>query len=284
MTKIANRTVLITGGAAGIGKLLAQKCLEENAYQLILWDIDKDALAQTKAEFEADGHDVATYVVDVSDLDAIQTAAEAVKDAHGTVDILFNNAGIVVGKTFAEHTHKDIRRTLNINSAGVMHIALEFIGGMLTQKEGHIINIASAAGLIPNPNMSVYAASKWAVIGWSESLRIEMERDQTGVQVTTVMPSYINTGMFDGVKAPMLTPIMSPEYIVEKIIEGVKNNEIILQEPFMVKSIPILRGLLPTRAFDFIAGKMFGVYKSMDKFTGKPNKQAPSDKKNVTKH
>jgi all-trans-retinol dehydrogenase (NAD+) len=284
MTKIANRTVLITGGAAGIGKLLAQKCLEENAYQLILWDIDKDALAQTKAEFEADGHDVATYVVDVSDLDAIQTAAEAVKDAHGTVDILFNNAGIVVGKTFAEHTHKDIRRTLNINSAGVMHIALEFIGGMLTQKEGHIINIASAAGLIPNPNMSVYAASKWAVIGWSESLRIEMERDQTGVQVTTVMPSYINTGMFDGVKAPMLTPIMTPEYIVEKIIEGVKNNEIILQEPFMVKSIPILRGLLPTRAFDFIAGKMFGVYKSMDKFTGKPNKQAPSDKKNLTKH
>ena len=91
MTKIANRTVLITGGAAGIGKLLAQKCLEENAYQLILWDIDKEALAQTKAEFEADGHDVATYIVDVSDLDAIQTAAEAVKDAHGTVDILFNN-------------------------------------------------------------------------------------------------------------------------------------------------------------------------------------------------
>lgn len=284
MTKIANRTVLITGGAAGIGKLLAQKCLEENAYQLILWDIDKEALAQTKAEFEADGHDVATYIVDVSDLDAIQTAAEAVKDAHGTVDILFNNAGIVVGKTFAEHTHKDIRRTLNINSAGVMHIALEFIGGMLTQKEGHIINIASAAGLIPNPNMSVYAASKWAVIGWSESLRLEMERDQTGVQITTVMPSYINTGMFDGVKAPMLTPIMTPEYIVDKIIEGVKNNEIILQEPFMVKSIPILRGLLPTRAFDFIAGKMFGVYKSMDKFTGKTNKQAPSDKKNLTKH
>lgn len=283
MTKITNRTVLITGGASGIGKLLAQRCIEEKAYQIILWDINEAKLSETQAEFEREGHSVATYVVDVADLEDIQQTAEMVMSQYGTVDILFNNAGIVVGKPFAEHTHRDISKTLDINVSGVMHIALEFLGGMIKQREGHIINIASAAGLIANPNMSVYAASKWAVIGWSESLRLEMERDDTGVHITTVMPSYINTGMFDGVKSPMLTPIMEPEFIVDKIIKGVKNNEIILQEPFMVKSLPLLRGVLPTRAFDFVAGKLFGVYKTMDKFVGKPKNEAVPDKQPFNK-
>lgn len=278
MTKITNRTVLITGGAAGIGRLLAQRCLDEKAYQVILWDINEDKLEATRQELADQGHRVLTYAVDVSDLEDIQAAAEAVRSEVGTVDILFNNAGIVVGKAFAEHSHRDISKTIDINVSGVMHVAAEFIGDMLKQQEGHIINIASAAGLIPNPNMSVYAGSKWAVLGWSESLRLEMERDKTGVHVTTVLPSYINTGMFDGVKAPMLTPIMEPEYIVEKIIEGVKNNEIILKEPFMVKTLPILRGLLPTRAFDYVAGTLFGVYKTMNSFIGKPKNEAVPDK------
>jgi all-trans-retinol dehydrogenase (NAD+) len=278
MTKITNRTVLITGGAAGIGKLLAQRCLDEKAYQVILWDINEENLETTRVELAEQGHRVLTYVVDVSNLEDIKTAAEAVRAEVGIVDILFNNAGIVVGKSFAEHTHRDITKTIDINVSGVMHVATEFIGDMLKQQEGHIINIASAAGLIPNPNMSVYAGSKWAVLGWSESLRLEMERDKTGVHITTVLPSYINTGMFDGVKAPMLTPIMEPEYIVEKIIQGVKNNSILLKEPFMVKSLPILRGLLPTRAFDYVAGTLFGVYKTMATFVGKPKAKAVPEK------
>jgi short-subunit dehydrogenase len=279
MTKITNRTVLITGGAAGIGRLLAQRCLDEKAYQVILWDINEEKLEETRKELADQGHRVLTYAVDISDLEDITAAAEAVKAEVGMVDILFNNAGIVVGKAFAEHSHRDISKTIDINVSGVMHTTAEFITDMLKQQEGHIINIASAAGLIPNPNMSVYAGSKWAVLGWSESLRLEMERDNTGVHVTTVLPSYINTGMFDGVKAPMLTPIMSPEYIVDKIIEGVKNNEILLKEPFMVKTLPILRGLLPTRTFDYVAGKLFGVYKTMNSFVGKPKAQAVPDKK-----
>ncbi len=278
MTKITNRTILITGGAAGIGRLLAARCLAERAYKVILWDIDEAKLNEAKIELEQENHRVSTYKVDISDLQQIKTAAQTVRDNEGVVDILFNNAGIVVGKPFAEHSHTDITKTIDINVSGVMRVALEFLQGMLQQSEGHIINIASAAGLIPNPNMSVYAASKWAVVGWSESLRLEMERDNTGVHITTVLPSYINTGMFDGVKAPLLTPIMEPAYIVDKIIEGVKNNEIVMKEPFMVKSIPILRGLLPTRAFDFIAGRLFGVYKTMDKFVGKKTAKRSTNK------
>lgn len=278
MTKIKNRCVLITGGASGIGKLIAKRCLKKRAYRVILWDINEKALLKTKSQFANLGYSVDTDVVDVANLEDIQRAARRVQDTYTTVDILFNNAGIVVGKPFLEHSHRDISKTIGINTLALMHITKEFLPEMVAQGEGHIINIASAAGLIANPDMSVYASSKWAVIGWSDSLRLEMERDNSGVQVTTVMPSYIDTGMFDGVKPPLLTPTMTPEYIVDKIMEAVRDNEIILQEPFMVKSLPLLKGVLPQRAFDFLAGKIFGVHQSMSKFKGRPEKYAVPEK------
>ena len=281
MTKIKNRCVLITGGASGIGKLIAKRCLEARAYKVILWDINEIALTKTKSHFANLGYSVDTDIVDVSKLEDIERAAKRVKDTYTTIDILFNNAGIVVGKPFVEHSHRDITKTMAINTTALMHIAQEFLPDMVDQCEGHLINIASASGLISNPNMSVYAASKWAVIGWSDSVRLEMERGNTGVKVTTVLPSYISTGMFDGVKAPLLTPILTPDYIVDKIMEGVKKNEILLQEPFMVKSVPLLKGLLPTRVFDFVAGKIFGVHNTMDTFKGRPDKLAVPEKEEL---
>lgn len=283
MTKIKNRTVLITGGASGIGKLLGQRCAEEGAHAVILWDINEVKLLETKGEFQQKGYTVYTDLVDVGDVNDIQRAAQKVKQDVGMVDIVFNNAGIVVGKAFHEHSHRDITKTIDINVSGVMHVALSFLPDMIDQEEGHIINIASAAGLIANPNMSVYAASKWAVVGWSESLRIEMEERKTGVNITTVMPSYIDTGMFAGVKSPILTPVLQPEYIVDKIMQAVHENKIILQEPFMVKSIPVLKGILPTRVFDFVAGKIFGVYKTMDHFVGRPSHEAVPEKEKLKK-
>ncbi len=281
MTQIKSRCILITGGASGIGKLLASECLKKKAYKVILWDINEQLLEETKTEFAHKGWDIDTHVVDIASLDDIKAAAALVKERHTTVDILFNNAGIVVGKPFEQHTHRDIQKTIGINVSGVMHTALEFLPDMLDQCDGHIVNLASAAGLISNPNMSVYAASKWAVIGWSDSLRLEMENNDTGVHVTTVMPSYIDTGMFDGVKPPMFTPLLKPQYIVDKIIEAVENNEIILQEPMMVKSVPVLKGILPRRMFDFVAGKMFGVHTSMEQFKGRPSEIAVPDKENL---
>lgn len=278
MSRINNRTVLITGGAAGIGKLIAERCLRQRAYKVILWDINEQKLLATQAEFKGRGHEVAVQVVDVANLEDIEAAAAACKKQWGMVDILFNNAGIVVGKRFEEHSHREIRKTIDINVSAPMHIALQFLPDMQDQGEGHIVNIASAAGLIPNPNMSVYAGSKWAVVGWSESLRLEQEEAKNGVVVSTILPSYINTGMFDGVTAPALTPIMEPEYIVDKIMKAVKEDDILVMEPFMTKAIPLLKGVLPTRAFDFIAGRLFGVYKTMSTFKGKAPKEAVPDK------
>jgi short-subunit dehydrogenase len=149
-----------------------------------------------------------------------------------------------------------------------MHVALEFLPGMIEKKSGHIVNIASAAGLIPNPKLSVYCASKHAVIGWGESLRIELEQISKNLHVTTVTPSYISTGMFEGVRSP-LVPLVRPHIAAQTIINGVKRNKIFVRMPWIVYIVPLLKGLLPVRWMDVLAGKIFGFHKSMDKFTGR---------------
>ena len=273
MSSFKSRTVLVTGGASGIGKLMAKKALMRKAKCVVIWDIDEENLNQTTAEFEGLGFEVHPYVVDVASKEDISWAAQDVLTNVGEVDILFNNAGIVAGsKRFVDHTDEDIDRTININTLGVIRVSSAFLPAMIQQGFGHIINIASAAGLVANPNMSVYVASKWAVIGWSESLRLELEKDAPNVKVLTVSPSYINTGMFDGVKPPLLTPILEPDPFVERVMKAVEGNEVNLKVPFMVNTVPFLKGILPTRAFDYLAGDIFGVYKSMVTFKGKDKK------------
>jgi short-subunit dehydrogenase len=207
-------------------------------------------------------------IVDVASPEAIDKAAAAVLEALGPPDILCNNAGIVVGKPFHEHARGEIEKTIRVNVLGVMHVARAFLPAMIRRGSGHIVNVASAAGYLPNPNMSVYVASKWAVLGWSESLRLELERTNK-VRVTTVTPSYINTGMFEGVTAPMLTPVLDPERLVGEMIRAVRTDRILLRAPFMVRLLPFLRGVLPTRTFDLVVGRVFGVYRSMDTFVGR---------------
>ncbi len=268
MKTIEGKNILITGGAMGLGKIFARKALEEGG-QVILWDINRRALQETQKELARLGK-VSIYTVDLANPgDIFKVAQKTIKNIK-QIHILINNAGIVTGHLFQDHSPEEIAATMAVNALAPMYVARAFLDNMLQFQHGHIVNLASAAGLIPNPRMSVYAASKWSVVGWSESLRIEMEsQPQAGIKVTTVQPSYINTGMFAGVKAPLLTPILDPEKAVAAIWEGIKHEKIIIRLPFMVQLIPLLRGILTTRLFDLIAGKIFGVYHTMETFTGR---------------
>lgn len=269
MSTFKNKTVLITGGASGIGKLMGSLAIERGARSLIIWDINKKTLDETVGEFLLMQKNVRGFLVDVSNVEHIKSAAQQVKNDIGTVDILINNAGIVVGKYFDEHSHADIERTMMINASALMHVALEFLPRMIEQKNGHIVNIASAAGLVGNPKMSVYAASKWAVIGWSDSLRLEMEKLKTNVKVTYATPYYISTGMFDGVKTSVFIPINKPDTAAQKIIRAIEKDKLFVRMPSIVYILPFVKGILPTRAFDLIVGRFLKVYKTMDEFTGR---------------
>ena len=268
MTEIRGRTALVTGGASGIGLLMGRTMLEKGLARLIVWDASEANIAAARDVLAAHCEAVSFTRVDVSDTDALTGASERLEREGTAVDILVNNAGIVVGKPFADHAHADIDRTLAINAGALMHLALALLPGMTARGRGHIVNIASAAALVTNPNMSVYAASKWAVVGWSDSLRQEMERARTGVRVTTVLPYYIATGMFDGVRSRLI-PILQPEPTARKIVRAIERDAVFLHMPPIVRLLPLLRGLLPTRALDFVLNRVFGVASSMDHFKGR---------------
>ncbi len=272
MTKIKDTTVLITGGASGIGRLMGERCMQEGARQLILWDNNREKLEATTRELRIRGFMVHPYVVDVSDLGQVkETSAKVITETVG-VDILINNAGIITGnKDFNHFSHAEIDYTMSINTTALMHVTLEFLPGMIQRGRGHIVNISSAAGMLSNPRMSVYCASKWAVFGWSEALRMELELNKTAVRVSTVNPSYINTGMFSGVKTNFLLPLLSPEAISSQIIMAIKRNRLFVRSPFMVRTLPFVKGVLPVRIFDLVVGKWLGVYSSMDGFKGHKN-------------
>jgi short-subunit dehydrogenase len=266
MSTFQNKTVLITGGASGIGKLMASIALQKGA-KVIIWDINQQKIDETLLEYRSLGS-ISSYTLTITDLAAVKATAGLVKKDHGIVDILINNAGIVVGNYFHEHSHEEISRTMTINANAPMHITLEFLHDMMEQNSGHICTIASSAGLISNPKMAVYVASKWSAIGWSDSLRLEMKQLKKNIGVTTVTPYYINTGMFDGVKSSIV-PILKPEKVARQIIRGIERNKIFVSMPWSVGFVRFSQGLLPIRVFDWLVGDVMGVYAAMEHFKGR---------------
>ncbi|WP_176387080.1 SDR family NAD(P)-dependent oxidoreductase [Leucobacter sp. 7(1)] len=274
-------TVLITGAARGMGELYARRAAREGAAAIALWDIDTERaevlaaeLAQTPATVRGGSSPrVRVFDVNVADREAILRGVAETRSELGDPDILINNAGIVRGALFWEHdAERDIELTMRINTLGPMWLTRAVLPAMIadTSRPKRILNIASAAGTLANPRMSVYASSKWAMIGWAESLRLELESEgHRHVAVTTFCPSFISTGMFAGARGPLMTPIMTPPQAVRAAWNGMLAGTPMVLKPLTVKLAMAFRGVLPTRAWDIVAGRVFRVYSSMDKFTGR---------------
>lgn len=266
--KLKNMNVLITGGASGVGKIMGRMVLERGANHLIVWDINTVNIESTVKELSSLGR-VNGYIVDVANNSAIKSAYKQVCEECGQVDVLINCAGIITSnKTFDQLTEEEIVRTININTIAPMFVASAMLPDMLERNSGHICTITSAGGMLGNPRMSVYGASKWGAIGWSESLRIELNSSRKNVRVTTIAPYYIKTGMFDGVKSRII-PILSPEYVARKILNAIEKNKSFRGIPFGYHFIRLCQGFLPTRLFDWFFGEVVGIYHTMDKFTGR---------------
>lgn len=268
MKNFENKKILITGSASGIGKLMAVTLAKRRA-QIILVDINADALADVEKEIKTFGGKAKGFVADLSKIEGIKQLRNDVTAEFSHIDILINNAGVVFGGEFEKQTLEKHLLTYQINVNAVVALTHAFFNDLRKSADGNIVNIASASGLIGLPYGTSYASSKWAVIGFSESLRLELkERGIHNLHVTTVCPSYISTGMFNGVKAPFLIPWLKPEVIVDKIILGMENNKAFVKEPFIVKTVDLLKGIIPLRIFDVVA-KVLGVSTSMTHWKGR---------------
>jgi short-subunit dehydrogenase len=271
MKTVAGKVVLVTGAAMGLGKLFALRAVHERAAAVVLWDVNESALKDTAAELEAEGGTVSTYVVDVSSQDAVAKAAALVRSEVGDVQVLVNNAGIVRGNGyFWENALRDVEQTMLINAVAPMYVAREFLPAMVASgEECRVVNLASSAGLNAVPRMAVYAGSKWAAVGWSDSVRLELEQaGHDHVRITTVCPTYINTGMFDGAKGIFLTPMLEQEQVVDGAWREMLKGGPFLIIPWTSRLNKVLSGVLPVRLRDVWLRRV-GVYGSMAEFTGR---------------
>ena len=230
MSAFSGRTAIVTGGASGIGRALVEGLVARGA-RVVIADVN-EALARETAAALGDGKAEARCV-DVTDADAVRHLVEETARAHGRLDYLFNNAGIAIFGDAGALTLEDWDRTIDVNLRGVVHGIAAAYPLMVRQGRGHIVNTASAAGLLPTPAATAYAATKHAVVGLSVTLRTEGAR--FGVRVSVICPGFIQTPIIQTAKVHTDLPrdelmrqfpfrLYEPAYCARKALRGVERN------------------------------------------------------------
>jgi len=234
MKDLKNKVAVVTGAGSGIGRALA-KALAMRGCRLALSDVNEEGLAETAAAIE--GSEVRTYRLDVGDRDAIYAhAAEVAKD-FGQVNIIINNAGVALSASVREMTDADFEWIMNIDFWGVAHGTRAFLPHLIASGDGHVVNIFSVFGLIGVPTQSAYNAAKFAVRGFTESLRQEMKLEKQPVAVSCVHPGGIRTNIANSARTSKAEhaaelrkgfdklAMTTPEKAAEIIVKGMLKNE-----------------------------------------------------------
>jgi NAD(P)-dependent dehydrogenase (short-subunit alcohol dehydrogenase family) len=233
-----DKIALVTGGAAGIGAELARQLSAAGA-AVIITDLAKDAAERLAEEIIARGGRAAAYQTDVSRFDDVERAVQSAVRQFGRLDMIFNNAGVGLAGELRDLELSDWQPIVNVNLWGVIHGVHAALPVMLRQGNGQIVNIASAAGLVPRPGMVPYATTKFAVVGLSTSLRYEVE--DLGIRVNAVCPFHVATSIFQNTKFrnidgdAMVAAIPLRQFpvdrCVEQILTGVRRNQAIIVMP-----------------------------------------------------
>ena len=230
MGRFEGKAVVVTGAGSGIGRAVSLAFAREGA-DVICADLDLATAEATAREVETFGVKGVGLACDVSKAEEVGAMAEAAFKAIGQVDILVNNAGVALSGPVENLTLEDWQWQLGPNLWGVIHGVHAFLPAMLARGQGHIVNLASVAGLVAPGGMAGYVTSKFAVVGLSESLRFELA--SRGVGVTVVCPGFVATNIFTsarlkgGVKVPLKLlrrVAMKPADLADDILEAVENN------------------------------------------------------------
>ncbi|KAL3120683.1 hypothetical protein niasHT_007975 [Heterodera trifolii] len=262
------RVVLITGSGSGLGRLMAIK-FGKLGSKIILWDVNERLNTETKQLLDDLGIESFAYTVDLSDREAIYAVAKRVKEEVGDLDVLVNNAGIVSGRKIFDCPDQLMEKTMAVNCTSMFFTVKAFLPAMIGRRQGHIVNIASLAGVAGINGLVDYCASKFGAVGFSEALRLEMADLGVPITVTTVCTYYINTGMFNGVRSySCLFPILRPEYVVQRIVHAVLIDADELFLPWVANVVVALKGFLPARAV-YVIAEFFGFNRSMETYTGR---------------
>jgi len=264
---LAGKRVLITGAGHGLGRAIALEFAGAGAV-VVVTDHEPARVAAVVAEIKALGHDVVGYPLDVTIPEQVIAVRKQVHAAGGPIDVLVNNAGIVAGGPFLDVPLDGHLRTVAVNLNGVLAVSHAFLPDLLDRQAGRVVNIASASALVALPHAASYAATKWAVLGFSESLREELKlAGHHHVRVTAVCPSFIATGLFAGVKPPRLTRLLQPEAVARAVRRAAERGTEFVLLPRSVRLLYAVGGLLPRRLYLGLCRRL-GVSASMTGWRG----------------
>lgn len=236
MTSIPGKVAVVTGAGSGIGRALAVELARRGA-KVAISDVDLEGLAETETLVQAVGGDVKADRLDVSQRELVEVYAQEVKEHFGVVNLVFNNAGIAFTGEIEKMSYKDIDRVMDVDFWGVVAGTKAFLPYLIESGDGHVVNVSSVFGLFSMPTQSAYNAAKFAVRGFTESLRQEMKADKRPVQVTCVHPGGIKTNIArnaeatedrnaaDLAKSFDKIARTSPEKAAQVILKGVERNK-----------------------------------------------------------
>ena len=274
MKDLKGKVAVVTGGASGIGRAMAERFAAEGM-KVVLADIEEGALTVAKSEMLATGATVASKRTDVSRGEDVEALARFTIDTFGAVHVVCNNAGVAVGGVSWQHTVKDWQWLLGVNLWGVIHGVRTFVPIMLQQgDECHVVNTASRAGLLTRPWLAMYCASKHAVVALSESLYHELTLTGSKIKVSVLCPAVVNTRIgesernrpdvlrdADEAGAPaqmqameqafraLLATGLPPEEVAAAVVEAIKD------ERFYIITHEEMKDQVSTRLSDIIGGR-----------------------------
>ncbi|MGW0035196.1 SDR family NAD(P)-dependent oxidoreductase [Gordonia sp. NPDC003376] len=217
--QLTGTSVAVTGAAGGIGKAIATAFAAQGA-RVTLGDLDGDKAAAAAADI---GHGAVGVALDVSDTDSFTSFLDHAEQTHGPLGVLVNNAGVDWMGVFHDGDDAISRRELSVNLMGPVIGSRLALRRMLPRQQGHIVNVASGAGRLPQPGSAVYTATKHGVVGLTECLDLEYRK--SGVRFSLLHPGYIDTAMTEGTSRPSpLVPAATPDDCADAVVKAVQHN------------------------------------------------------------
>src|SRR3954447_21064372 len=242
---VAGRVVAITGGARGLG-LATARALAVRGARVAIGDLDGDLARAEAAMLPGGPH--AGYALDVTDPDQFARYLDDGEAELGALDVLINNAGIMPVGRFTEEDPATTRRQAEINLIALMSGTRLALDRMLPGGSGHVVNLASAAGKVAVPGEAVYTATKHAVVGFTEALRVELRG--TGVEVSTILPSLAATELASGMRPPRFVPMVKPEQVAKAIAKTLERPKLEIIVPAWTTPLIRMTLALPPNARD----------------------------------
>ena len=274
MKELNNKNCFLTGAASGIGRSFA-RALAKEGMNLFITDINMEGLAKVKEEVEVLGVKLITEKCDVSKFEDFDRCAKNFHSMLGDVDLLINNAGIGRGVLLENINLEDWKQVIDVNLWSIIYSLKAFIPKMLERGSGHIVNVASAAGIVGASEPLSYIASKFGVVGLSEGLYSQISR--SGIKVSVIMPFYIKTNIFfsgerakfpkklvDGIGEEKLQEITqsmleemydkakNPDRVVKRYIAQIKKDQLYIYDSKGLLSVLAMKGSNPTQYEEFL--------------------------------